>query len=173
MTFVGRGPLGEETPGYAESTSVFQRSPVKKVAGSALVMTAADRVLPGDRDSPHPGFPYGQASLYVPGRIHHALGTLGVFLVGGLSGIFNGSAPADIYIHDTYFVVAHFHYTLISATFFGGFAGIYYWFPKMVGRMMNETLGTLHFWMTYHVNMHKTLSASPRLHSSRPRSGEA
>ncbi len=78
-----------------------------------------------------------------------ALGTLGVFLIGGLSGIFNGSAPADLYIHDTYFVVAHFHYTLISATFFGGFAGIYFWFPKMFGRLMNETLGKLHFVVTF------------------------
>jgi len=78
-----------------------------------------------------------------------ALGTLTVFIVGGLTGIFNGSAPADIYIHDTYFVVAHFHYTLFSAIFFGGFAAIYYWYPKMFGRMMHETLGKVHFWMTF------------------------
>jgi cytochrome c oxidase subunit 1 len=78
-----------------------------------------------------------------------ALGTLGVFIFGGLTGIFNGSAPVDIYIHDTYFVVAHFHYTLISNVFFGGFAGLYYWFPKMFGRMMNETLGKIHFWLTF------------------------
>jgi len=88
-------------------------------------------------------------SITFPSPMLFALGTLLVFLAGGLSGIFNGSAPADIYIHDTYFVVAHFHYTLISATFFGGFAGIYFWFPKMTGRMMNEILGKLHFWLTF------------------------
>lgn len=78
-----------------------------------------------------------------------ALGTLGVFLIGGLTGIFVGSAPVDIYFHDTYFVVAHFHYTLFSAVFFGGFAGLYFWFPKMFGRMMNETLGKIHFVLTF------------------------
>jgi cytochrome c oxidase subunit 1 len=88
-------------------------------------------------------------SISFPTPMLFALGTLGVFIVGGLSGIFNGSAPADIYIHDTYFVVAHFHYTLISATIFGGFAGLYYWFPKMVGRMLNEILGQIHFWLTF------------------------
>ncbi|HXG52392.1 MAG TPA: cbb3-type cytochrome c oxidase subunit I [candidate division Zixibacteria bacterium] len=78
-----------------------------------------------------------------------AVGSLGVFIFGGLTGIFNGSAPFDIYIHDTYFVVAHFHSTLISAVFFGGLAGLYFWFPKMFGRMMNETLGKIHFWLTF------------------------
>jgi cytochrome c oxidase subunit 1 len=77
-----------------------------------------------------------------------ALGFLTMFIVGGLTGIFNGSAPADVYINNTYFVVAHFHYTLFSAVFFGGFAGVYYWFPKMFGRMLGRRLGQLHFWLT-------------------------
>ncbi len=77
------------------------------------------------------------------------LGTLSIFILGGLTGIFNGSAPVDIYLHDTYFVVAHFHYTLFSSVFFAGFAGLYFWFPKMFGRMMNETLGKLHFGLTF------------------------
>ncbi|MEE9521815.1 MAG: cbb3-type cytochrome c oxidase subunit I [candidate division NC10 bacterium] len=90
-----------------------------------------------------------RGSIRFPTPMLYALGTLAVFIVGGLTGIFNGSAPADIYIHDTYFVVSHFHYTLFSAVVFGGFAGIYYWFPKMFGRMMNETLGKIHFWLTF------------------------
>ena len=70
------------------------------------------------------------------------------FLLGGVTGIINGSAAADIFIHDTYFVVAHFHYTLFPAVILGAFAGIYYWFPKMFGRMMNEALGLVHFGLT-------------------------
>jgi cytochrome c oxidase subunit 1 len=89
-----------------------------------------------------------QGSLSFPTPMLFAVGTLSVFLIGGLTGIFNGSAPVDIYIHDTYFVVAHFHYTLFPATLFGGFAGIYFWFPKMFGRRMNEVLGKVHFWLT-------------------------
>ena len=77
-----------------------------------------------------------------------ALGMLAVFMVGGVTGILNGSAAADIYVHDTYFVIAHFHYALIPPVLFSLFAGIYFWFPKMFGRMMNEILGKIHFWGT-------------------------
>jgi cytochrome c oxidase subunit 1 len=78
-----------------------------------------------------------------------ALGFIATFLVGGLTGLFLGAAVADIYFHDTYFVVAHFHYTFFPATFFGGFAGITYWFPKMFGRMMNATWSKVHFYLTF------------------------
>jgi cytochrome c oxidase subunit I len=72
-----------------------------------------------------------------------------LFIVGGLSGIFMAAVPVDIYIHDTYFIVAHFHYVLFGATLFGCFGGIVFWFPKMYGRMMNETLGKWHFVLTF------------------------
>src|SRR5208337_321112 len=78
-----------------------------------------------------------------------ALGGLATFIIGGVTGIFLGSAAVDIFMHGTYFVVAHFHYTLFPVTFFGGFAGLYFWFPKMFGRMMNEGLGKVHFWLTF------------------------
>ncbi len=77
-----------------------------------------------------------------------ALGFLSMFIIGGLTGIFNGSAPANIPLHGTYFIVGHFHYTLLSGLFFGGFAGIYYWFPKIFGRMLHEAMGKVHFWLT-------------------------
>jgi len=78
-----------------------------------------------------------------------AVGGLATFIIGGVTGIFLGSAGLDVYLHGTYFVVAHFHYTLMPLAFFGGFAGVYFWFPKMFGRMMNETLGKIHFLFTF------------------------
>src|ERR1700743_2631262 len=71
------------------------------------------------------------------------------FFLGGFTGILLGNAALDINLHDTYFVVAHFHLVMGSAAFFGMLAGVYHWFPKMFGRMMNEKLGTLHFWLTF------------------------
>ncbi len=78
-----------------------------------------------------------------------AVGFLVTFLIGGLTGIFLGSAASNIYFHGTYFVVAHFHYTFFPAVFFGGFAAIHFWFPKMFGRMYSERLGKIHFWLTF------------------------
>src|SRR5881396_1981874 len=78
-----------------------------------------------------------------------ALGFVSMFVIGGLSGIFMASTPVDIYIQDTYFIVAHIHYVVFGGSIFGAFAAIYYWFPKMFGRMMNTALGHLHFWPTF------------------------
>jgi cytochrome c oxidase subunit 1 len=76
-----------------------------------------------------------------------ALGFVGVFTIGGLSGIFLASFPVDWQLHDTYYVVAHLHYVLFGGSIFGIFAGLYYWWPKIFGRMLNEGLGKLHFWL--------------------------
>jgi cytochrome c oxidase subunit 1 len=78
-----------------------------------------------------------------------AIGMVSYFLSGGITGIFVGNAAIDIQLHDTYFIVAHFHLVMGSAAFFGMLAGIYHWFPKMFGRMMNSTLGSIHFWLTF------------------------
>ena len=78
-----------------------------------------------------------------------ALSFVAMFIIGGLSGIFMAATPIDIYIHDTYFIVAHIHYVLFASTVMGVFGSIYYWFPKMFGRMMNEPLGKLHFLLTF------------------------
>ncbi len=72
-----------------------------------------------------------------------------VFGLGGLTGLYLGAVSTDLYLHDTYFVVGHFHYTMAASVLMGTFAGIYYWFPKMYGKMMNVTLGKIHFWGTF------------------------
>ena len=77
------------------------------------------------------------------------LGFISVFISGGISGFFLAQPSIDIYLHATYFVVAHFHFVMAVASLFGVFAGTYFWFPKMTGRMMNDGLGKLHFWLTF------------------------
>ena len=76
-------------------------------------------------------------------------GVIVLFGSGGLGGLFLGNATADMQLHDTYFVVGHFHMMIGGVTLMGTFAAIYFWFPKMFGRMMNETLGKVHFWLTF------------------------
>ena len=78
-----------------------------------------------------------------------ALGFVSLFVTGGISGIFLGQPALDLYFHDTYFVVGHFHMIMGVAAIFGMFGGTFYWFPKMFGRMMNETLGKIHFYLTF------------------------
>ncbi|MCR9286679.1 MAG: cbb3-type cytochrome c oxidase subunit I [Bacteroidetes bacterium] len=84
---------------------------------------------------------FNSASLF-------SIGFVSMFISGGLTGIFLGNSAIDIQMHDNYFVIAHFHIVMGIAAFFGMFAGIYHWFPKMYGRFMNETLGKIHFWGT-------------------------
>jgi len=79
----------------------------------------------------------------------HACIFLSTFLVGGLTGIFAASMPVDIYIHDTYFIVGHLHYVLFGGSLFGAFAGITFWYPKMFGRLMNDTWGKIHAVLTF------------------------
>ncbi len=79
----------------------------------------------------------------------YAIGFVSLFISGGLSGIFLGQPSLDLYLHDTYFVVGHFHLVMGVAAIFGMFAGTQYWFPKMFGKMMNETMSKIHFWVTF------------------------
>jgi cytochrome c oxidase subunit 1 len=78
-----------------------------------------------------------------------ALAFLPMFGIGGLTGLPLGLAPSDIHLHDTYYVIGHFHYVVAPGTIFALFAGLYFWYPKVTGRMMNETLGKIHFWGSF------------------------
>jgi cytochrome c oxidase subunit 1 len=78
-----------------------------------------------------------------------ALGFIALFTIGGLSGVTHASPPADLQQTDTYYVVAHFHYVLFGGTMMGLFAGMYYWWPKMTGRLLSERLGQVHFWLMF------------------------
>lgn len=85
--------------------------------------------------------------VYSPAMLF-AIGLVSTFITGGLTGIILGDSALDINIHDTYFVVAHFHIVMGASAIFGMFAGVYHWFPKMYGKMMNKKLGYAHFWLT-------------------------
>ena len=86
--------------------------------------------------------------IFTPAMLF-SIGLVSFFVSGGVTGIILGNSALDIQLHDTYFVVAHFHLVMGSAAFFGMVAGVYHWFPKMFGRMMNSTLGYIHFWTTF------------------------
>ena len=95
----------------------------------------------------------GQLTFETP--MLFSVGFLVTFLLGGLSGVLLASPPIDFHVTDTYFVVAHFHYVLFGTIVFASFAGVYFWFPKMTGRLLDERLGKLHFWLTL-IGFHTT-----------------
>jgi cytochrome c oxidase subunit 1 len=90
-----------------------------------------------------------RGNLHFDTPMLYALGFLSVFVVGGLSGIYLAAFPIDWQVHDTYFVVAHFHYTLMGGVVFAIFAGLFYWWPKMFGRLLDERLGKWQFWLLF------------------------
>ncbi|HET6773610.1 MAG TPA: cytochrome c oxidase subunit I [Acidimicrobiales bacterium] len=94
-------------------------------------------------------------SIVFPTPMLFALGFLFTFLMGGVTGVMLAAAPIDFHVHDSYFVVAHMHYVLFGGSVFALFAGVYYWSPKVTGRVLDERLGKVHFWMTL-VGFHLT-----------------
>src|SRR5690606_26227015 len=90
---------------------------------------------------------YG-ASIKFTTPMLFALAFIAEFLLGGVTGLFLDASGADVFLHDTYFVIAHFHYTFFPIAIIATFAGIYYWYPKMFGRMLNDFWGKVHFWGT-------------------------
>lgn len=90
-----------------------------------------------------------RSNIHLTVPMLHGLSFLSMFIIGGLSGIFMAATPVDIYIHDTYYIIAHFHYVVFGGSVFAVFGGLYYWFPKMWGRMMNDKLGYLHWFLTF------------------------
>ena len=87
--------------------------------------------------------------LHLDTPLLFALGFLAMFTLGGISGVMLAMIPIDIHVNNTYFIVAHIHYVLFGGSLFTIFAGVYYWFPKMTGRMFDDRLGKWHFWLTF------------------------
>jgi cytochrome c oxidase subunit 1 len=110
-----------------------------------------------------------RGSLVMSASLYFAIGFIAIFVIGGITGIFLAVFPIDWQLNDTYFVVAHFHYVLMGGAVFSIFAGLYYWFPKITGRMLNERLGKISFWvmfigfnLTFFVQHALGLSGMPR-----------
>jgi len=114
-------------------------------------------------------FTMWSGAIEFPVAMLYALGFIATFLLGGITGIFLATFPVDWQLHDTYFVVAHFHYTIVGGAVFAMMAGIYYWFPKITGRMLDEKLGKISFvftlvgfWVTFLIQHSAGLSGMPR-----------
>jgi len=90
-----------------------------------------------------------RGSLHFDPPMLYSMGVIWVFALGGLTGLYNATVTADIYLHDTMFVVGHFHYTMAASVLFGGFAAISFWFPKLFGRMLDDLSSKIHFWGTF------------------------
>jgi cytochrome c oxidase subunit I len=90
-----------------------------------------------------------RGNLWFATPMLYCLGMMSMFLIGGITGVFLASPPIDYAVHDTYYVVAHMHYVLFGTSVFAMFAGIFYWFPKMTGRMLDERLGKIQFWLLF------------------------
>src|SRR5205085_387641 len=127
------------------------------VVAAAVTMLLTDRHFgthffdPTNHGSPvlwqHLFWFFGHPEVYI--MILPAVGFIAIFVIGGITGIFLAVFPVDWQLNDTYFVVAHFHYVLMGGSVFTVFCGLYYWFPKMTGRLLNESLGKLSFWMMF------------------------
>jgi cytochrome c oxidase subunit 1 len=90
-----------------------------------------------------------RGSIVMTTSLYFAVGFIAIFIIGGITGVFLAVFPVDWQLNDTYFVVAHFHYVLMGGAVFTIFAGLYYWYPKITGRLMNETLGKASFWLMF------------------------
>ena len=117
--------------------------------GSLFVVTTLAIAIPSAVKAFNWLFTIARAKIRFTSASLFALGVVSLFVTGGLTGIFLGTNAVDIQLHDTYFVVGHFHFIMAGAGLFGAFGAVYYWYPKMFGRMLSERLGKIHFWITF------------------------
>ena len=117
--------------------------------GSLFVVTTLAIAIPSAVKAFNWLFTIARAKIRFTSASLFALGVVSLFVTGGLTGIFLGTNAVDIQLHDTYFVVGHFHFIMAGAGLFGAFGAVYYWYPKMFGRVLSERLGKIHFWITF------------------------